>query len=78
MIYYLNQGWYPVEFLDDSNSDIIQAKVPISGMIEYKADIYKQGWEVIDEKRQSNLWGKVKYENTSQSNSINSNDNTDF
>lgn len=79
MIYYLNQGWYPVEFLDDSNLDIIQAKVPISGIIEYKADIYKQGWEVTEEdKRQSNLWGKVKYENTSQSNSINSNDNTDF
>lgn len=57
MIYYLNQGWYPIEFIDNLHQDVIQAKVPISGMIEYKADIYKQGWEVIDEKRQSNLWG---------------------
>ena len=72
MIYYLNQGWYPIEFLDNS-TDIIQAKVPISGMIEYKANIYKQGWEVKNNKRESNLWGNTKY-GTSQE-EIDSEDN---
>lgn len=48
MIYYLNQGWYPIDFIDNSNQDVMQAKVPVSGLIEYKADIYKQGWEILN------------------------------
>lgn len=73
MIYYLNQGWYQAEFFNDSNLDVIQAKVPISGMIEYKADIYKRGWQVINGERQSNLWGNAKFENSQidQENSTN-------
>lgn len=73
MIYYLNQGWYPVELLNAPNFDIIQAKVPISGVIEYKANIYKQGWEVKDNNRQSHLWGNAKYSNF-QENDVDSED----
>ena len=57
MIYYLNQGWYPIDFMYDSDYTVMQAKVPISGMIEYKANIYQQGWEVIDNKPRSGFWG---------------------
>jgi hypothetical protein len=46
MIYYLNQGWYPIDFIDSQKQDLMLAKVPISGMIEYKANIYKEGWEI--------------------------------
>ena len=53
MIYYLNQGWYPIEFIDNSHQDVMRAKVPISGMIEYKADIYKQGWEILNKQKRN-------------------------
>ncbi len=63
MIYYLNQGWYQINFLDgftDNEFDpreatVIQAQVPISGMIEYKADVYKQGWEIKNGEENSTL-----------------------
>lgn len=48
-IYYLNQGWYPVEFPNkdkEGNIDytICNAKVPINGMINYRASILKKLW----------------------------------
>ena len=69
MIYYLNKGWYPVSFIEESNGKLAWAQVPISGSIEYKADIYKQGWEVRNNQRQSNLWGHGQpiFDNTSDS-----------
>ena len=53
MIYYLNQGWYPIDYIDNTHQNIMQAKVPISGMIEYKADIYQQGWEILNKQKRN-------------------------
>ena len=42
-IYYLNQGWYPIESIDFKKK-ICNAKVPVSGMINYRANILKKLW----------------------------------
>lgn len=45
-IYYLNQGWFDVNFpnVNDNDYSIIQAKVPVYGMIDYDASILKKMW----------------------------------
>ena len=45
-IYYLDQGWFNVNFTNIDNNDysIIQAKVPVYGMIDYDASILKKMW----------------------------------
>ena len=45
-IYYLDQGWFNVNFINIDNNDysIIQAKVPVYGMIDYDASILKKMW----------------------------------
>lgn len=40
-IYYLDQGWYDVEF-EDENKTIMLAKVPINGVINYKGSLIKK------------------------------------
>ena len=42
MIYYQDSGWYEVEFEEGTNQNIILAKVPVHGMINYWADIVRQ------------------------------------
>lgn len=39
-IYYINQGWYDVEFID-SQQQVILAQVPVYGMINYRGNIVK-------------------------------------
>ena len=49
-IYYLNQGWYPVDFPSKdaegniTDYTICNAKVPVNGMINYRAGILKKLW----------------------------------
>lgn len=42
MIYYQDSGWYEVEFEEGTDQNIILAKVPVHGMINYWADIVRQ------------------------------------
>ena len=46
-IYYLDQGWFNVEFPNIKNKDlsIAYARVPVYGMIEYRATIIKKFWD---------------------------------
>lgn len=42
-IYYLDQGWYLVDFLDDEQNQLL-AKVPVYGMVNYRADLIRSQW----------------------------------
>lgn len=46
-IYYLDQGWFNIEFPNIANKDlsIAHARVPVYGMIEYRASIMKKFWD---------------------------------
>jgi hypothetical protein len=45
-IYYLDKGWFNVEFPNLAQNDlsIIHARVPVYGMINYRASIMKKLW----------------------------------
>lgn len=46
-IYYLDEGWFNIEFPNLANNDlsIANARVPVYGMIEYRASIMKKFWD---------------------------------
>lgn len=46
-IYYLDEGWFNIEFPNIANGDLslANARVPVYGMINYKATIMKKFWD---------------------------------
>ena len=44
-IYYIDQGWYDVTFLDEENKTLILADVPVYGMVNYRGNIVNIKYE---------------------------------
>lgn len=40
-IYYIDQGWYDVEFVANSDKSLIIARVPVYGMVNYRGNLVK-------------------------------------
>lgn len=44
-IYYLDKGWFTVDFPNKNDFSIAHARVPVYGMFDYRATILKKLWE---------------------------------
>ena len=44
-IYYIDQSWYDVTFLDEENKTLILADVPVYGMVNYRGNIVNIKYE---------------------------------